>query len=119
LGLSTIDFATNRGNFESSILVAAERLARNATNGQALGLFTGQAGITFVLALVANKYSRTDLLANAQQRFILTVDRIVELDLFSGAAGILWAACALASILKTKWPLESAQQAARSLREGV
>jgi serine/threonine protein kinase len=119
LGLAAIDFASNRSNFDSAILTAAERLARDVRDGPALGLFTGQAGIALVLALVANKYSRTDLLANAQQRFMLAADRVVELDLFSGAAGILWGACALASVLKAEWPLESAEQVARNLREGV
>ncbi len=119
MGLAIIDSVTNRSNFEEAIVAGAERLALTDKNSPALGLFTGQAGIAFVLALVGNRFSRNDLSAEAQRRFIWAADHIVELDLFSGAAGVIWGACILGSILKAEWPLRSAEQAARTLRESV
>lgn len=119
MGLAIIDFVTNRSNFEETIIAGAERLAVGDKKSTALGLFTGQAGIAFVLALVGNGFSRNDLSAEAQRRFIWAADHVVELDLFSGAAGIVWCACILASILKAEWPLRIAEQSVRKLRESV
>jgi hypothetical protein len=92
LGLAAIDFAARRSGFDDAILVAAEALARDVKQSPALGFFTGQAGIAFVLALVGQKYARNDLCAAGRRLFLAAAENIVELDLFSGAAGIVWSA---------------------------
>lgn len=51
--------------------------------------------------------------------FIAAVENVAELDLFFGAAGIVWSACLLASILQSEWPLRAAARAARILRDSV
>jgi len=119
LGLAAIDFAMKRSSFDDVILDVAEKLARDVKKSPALGFFTGQAGIAFVLALVGKKYSRNDLLAIARRLFISAAEDVVELDLFFGAAGIVWSACILASNLQAPWPLRAAEQAARRLTQSV
>ena len=59
-----------RTTFDDVILPAAEALAREVKQSAALGFFTGQAGIAFVLALVGQKYARNDLLAAGRQLFV-------------------------------------------------
>jgi hypothetical protein len=117
LGLAAIDFAMKRSDFDDAILSAAGALARNAKKSPALGFFTGQAGIAFVLALVGTKYARNDLLAAGRELFTAAAQDVGELDLFFGAAGIVWSACLLASILQAQWPLRAAGEAARRLTQ--
>ena len=119
LGLAAVDFATKRPRFDGATLGGAELLARDVKKSPALGFFTGQAGIAFVLALTGHKYSRGDLLAAGRELFIEAARDVVELDLFFGAAGIVWSACLLASILHAQWPLRAAEQAARGLTRSV
>jgi predicted Ser/Thr protein kinase len=119
LGLAAVDFAMKRSDFDDIILSAAEGLARNAKKGPALGFFTGQAGIAFVLALVGTKYARNDLLAAGRELFTAAAQDVVELDLFSGAAGIVWSAWLLASILQAQWPLRAAENTVRRLTQSV
>jgi len=119
LGLAAIDFAMKRSSFDDAILGAAAELVRHTKKRPALGLFTGQAGIAFVLALVGHKYSHGGLLAAARQLFVAAAEDVVELDLFFGAAGIVWSACMLAFILQAQWPMRAAEQAARRLTQDV
>jgi lantibiotic modifying enzyme len=84
LGLAAIDFATKRSGFDDAILAAAEALARDVEQSPALGFFTGQAGIAFVLALVGQKYARNDLLA-ASRRFSAERRKISSNLIFSPA----------------------------------
>jgi hypothetical protein len=115
LGLAAIDFATRRSGFDDAILAAAEALARDVERSPALGFFTGQAGIAFVLVLVGQKYARGDLLAAGQRLFLGAAENILERDLFSGAAGIVWGAGLLAGVLRAEWPLRAAAAAAARL----
>ena len=119
LGLAAIDFAMKRTTFDDVILPAAEALAREVKQSPALGFFTGHAGIAFVLALVGQKYARNDLLAAGRQLFVSAVENVVELDLFFGAAGIVWSACLLAAVLRAEWPLRAAELVAGRLRQSV
>jgi hypothetical protein len=123
LGLAAIGFATKRSGFDDAILAAGAMLARDVKESPALGFFTGQAGIAFVLALVGQKYARNDLLAAGRRLFLAASENIVELDLFSGAAGVVWSASLLASVLRSEWPLRAAERAAHQLsvtkRDGV
>jgi len=119
LGLAAIDFAAGRSGFDGVILAAAETLARDVKESAALGFFTGQAGIAFVLALVGQKYARNDLCAAGRRLFLAAAGNIVELDLFSGAAGIVWSACVLAAVLQSEWPLRAAEPAAHRLTRSV
>ena len=119
LGLAAIDYATRRSGFDHAMLAAAETLARDVKESAALGFFTGQAGIAFVLALVAQKYARNDLAAAGRRLFHAAAEDVVELDLFSGAAGVVWSGCLLASVLHTDWPLRAVEQAARRLTRSV
>jgi hypothetical protein len=119
VGLAVVGYATNRDNFAEPIRVGSERIARADRSGPALGLFTGQAGIAFALALIGRKYSSNDFAVEAQTRFASASANIVERDLFSGAAGIVWAACLLSSVLNASWPMEMAEPAARRLIETV
>lgn len=98
LGLAAIDFAVKRNGFDKAILGAAGALARDIKESPALGFFTGQAGVAFVLALAGRKYARHDLFTAGRRLFIAAVENVAELDLFFGAAGIVWSACLLASI---------------------
>ncbi len=117
MGLATVKYATGRDDFDKYILIAAEHLAHTDRTGPAFGLFTGQAGMAFALALVGEKYSRNNFSAEGRRRFALASANVVEPDLFSGAAGIVWAACLLSSVLKTAWPIEMAKPAACRLIE--
>jgi len=117
LGLAAVDFAMKRSGFDGAILGAAKLLARDIKKSPALGFFTGQAGIAFILALTGHKYSRGDLLAAGRRLFTAAAREVVELDLFFGAAGIVWSACLLASILQVQWPLRAAGEAARKLTQ--
>lgn len=119
LGLAAVDFAMKRSDFDDIILGAAEGLARNAGKSPALGFFTGQAGIAFVLALVGAKYARNDLLAAGRELFTAAAQDVVELDFFFGAAGIVWSAWLLASILQAQWPLRAAGECVRTLTQNV
>src|ERR1700685_706677 len=78
--------------FDHAMLAAAETLARDDKESPALGFFTGQAGIAFVLALVGQKYARNHLAAAGRRLFHAAAEDVVELDLFSGAAGVVWSA---------------------------
>src|SRR5580704_2165361 len=100
-------------------LAAAETLARDAKESPALGFFTGQAGIAFVLALVGQKYARNHLAAAGRRLFHAAAEDVVELDLFSGAAGVVWSGCLLASVLHTDWPLRAVEQVAHRLTRSV
>lgn len=119
LGLAAVDFAMKRSDFDEAILSAAGELARNAKKSPALGFFTGQAGIAFLLALVGTKYARNDLLAAGRELFTSAAQDVVELDLFSGAAGIVWSAWLLASILQAQWPVRAAEKTVRRLTQSV
>jgi hypothetical protein len=114
LGLAAID-----SGFDDAILAGAEALARDVKESPAPGFFTGQAGIAFVLALVGQKYARNDLCAAGRRLFLSAAEKIVELDLFSGAAGIVWSAGLLAAVLRSEWPLRAAAPAARGLTQSV
>jgi Lanthionine synthetase C-like protein/Protein kinase domain len=117
LGLAAIGFATKRADFDDAIIGAAEVLAGDVKESPARGFFTGQAGIAFVLALAGRKYARNDLLSAGQRLFVSAAKDVVEVDLFSGAAGIVWSGCLLASVLRSEWPLCAAEFVARRLRE--
>jgi hypothetical protein len=119
LGLAAVDFATKRSGFDDAILATAETLARDAKESAALGFFTGQAGIAFVLALAGQKYARKNLGVAGRRLFFSAAENILELDLFSGAAGIVWSAGLLASVLRSEWPLRAAEQAASRLTRSV
>jgi lantibiotic modifying enzyme len=119
LALAALDFARSCCGFDDAILAAAGALARDVKESPALGFFTGQAGIAFVLALVGQKYARNDLGAAGRRLFLAAAENIVELDLFSGAAGIVWSAGLLAAVLRSEWPLRAADQAARRLTQSV
>jgi hypothetical protein len=119
LGLAAIGFATKRCGFDHAILAAGATLARDVKESPALGFFTGQAGTAFVLALVGQKYGRNDLLAAGRRLFLSASENIVELDLFSGAAGIVWSAGLLDSVLRSEWPLRAAERAAHQLTQSV
>src|SRR3984885_2964965 len=119
LGLAALDFAMRRCGFDDALLAAAGALARDVKESPALGFFTGQGGIAFVLALVGQKYARNDLFAAGRRLFLSAAENIVELDLFSGAAGIVWSAGLLAAVLQSEWPLRAADQAARILTQSI
>jgi lantibiotic modifying enzyme len=119
IGLSVADFASARSDFDQKIIHAAGRLARSERSGPAFGLFTGQAGIAFALALLGRKYARNDFLQEAAERFAFAADQVVEADLFCGSAGIVWGACILASVLDVDWPLKAADRPARRLKRSV
>jgi hypothetical protein len=72
-----------------------------------------------VLAPVGQKYARKNLGVAGRRLFLSAAENIVELDLFSGAAGIVWSAGLLASVLRSEWPLRAAEQAARRLTRSV
>lgn len=110
IGLIAIETALGRSDFSAHVLHGAEWLAVRPPLGNAVGFFTGDAGIAIALALCGQRLRDQKYLVAAKKRFESACANSRELDLFSGTAGVLWAACILNDILKTAWPLEAVRR---------
>ena len=111
LGLQTIDSALGRNDYGSQIDQGARWLSGRSAQESSAGLFTGNAGVAVALAVAGCRLEKQDYLDVAKQRFAAAVADRREIDLFSGCAGVVWAACLLNEILQQSWPVEMATPA--------
>jgi hypothetical protein len=105
IGLASIDHALGRRSFDRDIQVGADWLAARPPGQYSGGLFTGDAGVAIALAVAGMRLGRSDLIGASRMR-LTAATSTTELDLFSGAAGVVFAGCLLADILDEIWPLE-------------
>jgi len=106
VGLASIDTAFNSDRYSFQILQGAKWLASRPVSSPACGLFTGEAGVALALAIAGRRLGRPEFVENARGRLRYAAEKVVETDLFSGAPGVLWSGCLIASVVKQKWPLE-------------
>lgn len=99
LGLASIDQACGSSRFGEDIQSGAEWLASRTPNAVAQGFFTGNAGTALALAVAGKRFGRPEWIVAARARLAAAVGVERDCDLFSGAAGVLWAAYLLAEIL--------------------
>jgi len=111
LGLISIDCALGRNDFARPVLEACRWLAGRPPEPNSAGLFTGNSGVALALATAARRYHRPVLLTAARRRLAHAARDHREIDLFSGAAGVLWTACLLREVAGEDWPLECGEAA--------
>lgn len=111
LGLRSVDCAMRRTDHCEVIDQGARWLAARPAEGKAAGLFTGNAGVALALAVTGKYLGNVSYLAASRRRLQAAAGDRREIDLFSGSAGVVWAACLLHSILDEEWPLEAAREA--------
>lgn len=85
---------------------AARWLASRPAEGQAAGLFTGNAGVALALAAAGRALGADEYMAASQARLAAAADDEREFDLFSGSAGTLFAAASISELVEDDWPLE-------------
>jgi len=117
LGLMSLERALGRRCFEKDIVQGARWLASRAPTTESHGLFTGDAGVALALAVASRRLGDDSLARAARERLLAGGVEAAELDLYSGAAGRLWAGCLLADVLREEWPLEVSEACARRLIE--
>lgn len=106
LGLSAIDTASGHLDFQADVAAGADWLRSQNPAGKSAGLFTGNAGVCLALAIAGRRLGKQDHLDAARDRLAAAAADRRELDLFSGAAGVVWAACLLADAMGELWPLD-------------
>ncbi|WP_406099758.1 lanthionine synthetase LanC family protein [Streptomyces sp. NBC_01013] len=117
ISLATLDTALGTKQFTEDIAGAAEWLASRPPFTQAHGFFTGNAGVSVALALAGQRLGRADLVSAARRRFEQAAGNSnPDFDLFSGAAGIVWAGCLLDAVLGTSWARDLAEQQVSKVR---
>ena len=99
LGLATIDRACGSWGFSEDIQGGAKWLASQKPYAAAHGLFTGNAGVAVALAVAGKRFGRVDWIDAARARLLEAMSVEDDCDLFSGMAGVLWAACLVSEIL--------------------
>jgi tRNA A-37 threonylcarbamoyl transferase component Bud32 len=95
----------------------ADWLASRPADGQAAGLFTGNAGVALALAVAGRALGTNQYLAAARARLAAAAADDRELDLFSGSAGTLFAAAAMSELIEDDWPLDLGRIAIRKLED--
>src|ERR1035437_7042742 len=100
LGLASIDLACGSWDFNEDIMRGAEWLAVRTPSSVAHGFFTGNAGIAVALGVAGRRFGCTEWIHAARARLFEAASVQHDFDLFSGAAGVLWAACLLAEIVE-------------------
>jgi lantibiotic modifying enzyme len=119
LGLISVDQAFGRRSFDNDISRGADWLVSRGPDQNSLGLFTGDAGVALALGVASKRLSRPDLLIAAKSRLSMAASVSTELDLFCGAAGVLWAGCLLAEVLQDRWPLDVVRKTVQLLVNSV
>ncbi|MGW1496070.1 class III lanthionine synthetase LanKC N-terminal domain-containing protein [Streptomyces sp. NPDC002402] len=120
LSLATLDTALGIRQFTDDIRGSAEWLAERPAAIKAHGLFTGNSGVAVALAVAGQRLGRTDLLHAAQRRFEHAASsHTLDYDLFSGAAGIVWAGRLLDAILGTSWGCGLVEQQVKRIRKAA
>ncbi|KAB8185351.1 lanthionine synthetase LanC family protein [Microbispora catharanthi] len=108
VALATLDTALGTRQFTGDVADAATWLAERPPS-PVHGLFTGDAGVAVALALAGARLGRTDLVVAARRRFEhAAASQACGYDLFSGAAGIVFAGCLLDAALGAEWARELA-----------
>ena len=97
---------------------AADWLASRPAEGQAGGLFTGNAGVALALAAAGRALGTDQYRAASRARLAAAAADDRELDLFSGSAGTLFAAAAISELIEEDWPLDLGRVAMRTLDDG-
>ena len=100
LGLISIDHACGSWDFSEEIQGGAKWLANQKPYATAHGLFTGNAGVAVALAVAGKRFGRSEWIDAAHARLSAAVRVEQDCDLFSGMAGVLWAACLVGEILE-------------------
>jgi lantibiotic modifying enzyme len=106
LGLATVDRALGRSDFTAAIRTGAEWLAARRPEGQSAGLFTGNAGVAVALAVAGRQLGNPAFSRASESRLRHAAVDGREIDLFSGAAGALYACSLLTDITGDDWALE-------------
>jgi serine/threonine protein kinase len=99
LGLATIATALGRRELTRDIGPTMKWLAVRNPFPDSHGLFTGNAGVALALCVGA-KFGPgcARMRSRSLERLAFAVQGVTELDLFSGAAGVVWAGCLMAEI---------------------
>jgi len=100
LGLASIDRASGYSEFSKDIQGGARWLASQKPNEAAHGFFTGNAGVAVALGVAGRRFGCPEWISEARSRLRQAVTVEGDCDLFSGKAGVLWAACLLGEILE-------------------
>ncbi|WP_437113680.1 lanthionine synthetase LanC family protein [Streptomyces roseoverticillatus] len=117
IGLATLDTALGTEQFTDDIGGAARWLAARPAFADAHGFFTGNSGVAVALALAGRRLERADLIESARRRYARAADsEVPNYDLFSGAAGIVWAGCLLDTVLGDSWGRDLAERQAARVR---
>ncbi|MBP2706258.1 hypothetical protein JOL79_20825 [Microbispora sp. RL4-1S] len=104
VALATLDTALGTSQFGRDIAAAAGRLAGRPPSARAHGFFTGDSGVAVALAVAGRRLGRDDLVRAARRRYEHAAgSAVADYDLFSGAAGIVWAGCLLDAVLGSSW----------------
>jgi len=119
IGLASIDHAFGRRDFDDDISKGAGWLISRSPDENSHGLFTGNAGVALALALAGKRLQRRDLIEHSKTRLLAAASPSNDLDLFFGAAGVLWTGCLIADILDENWPLQLVPTKAKSLLDSV
>ncbi|WP_127503058.1 lanthionine synthetase LanC family protein [Actinoplanes solisilvae] len=120
LGLLTIDTALRTAQFDDDVLTGAEWLARRDPTTDTHGLFTGNSGVAVALAVTGHRYGRDDLVTAAARRLSRAAEAAPhDADLFSGAAGLIWAACLIDAVDPTGWALPLVENHVARLRDSA
>ena len=116
LGLATIATALGqRGPYED-VGPTVDWLVSQKPFHDAHGLFTGNAGVALAICVGANfsvNCSQNRMIA--LERLALAAQGVTETDLFSGAAGILWAGCLMMQITGDSASFEAVRPLAKRL----
>lgn len=115
LGLLSASHALRLNEWDHEIIESARYLASTRLEKKSLGLFTGEAGIALVLAIVSYKYNIDHLGQEAHKRALMALAGNIEFDLFSGSAGAIYAACMIQLISPNQELIDSVHHAVRRL----
>ena len=107
LGLRSVDCAFARTDHDADVDQGARWLANRPAVEKAAGLFSGNAGVALALAVAGQYLDERAYLTAARQRLAVASADLRELDLFSGAAGVIYAATVLHDLTQDDWPLDA------------
>jgi Lanthionine synthetase C-like protein/Protein kinase domain len=116
LGLISVDHALRRNDLEHDVTCGCNWLAERPSSDEALGLFSGDAGVALALAVAGRRYSRDDWTAAAHARLENAATIRPDYDLFSGLAGVLYAATSIDRFVEGKWAHAIGRRLADHLR---
>jgi class IV lanthipeptide synthase len=117
LGLATVDEALGRSSFQHDIARGAQWLSRRKP-GECNSFFGGNAGVALALTVAALRTDNSQWLEGGRSRLLAAVSGPpCDFDLLSGRAGILWAGCIMAELLRESWPLDLVSGKARELQQ--